>query len=335
MNMEKPSKDLNLWDVVKVVFYSVKQFFVKAVNLLLQVLKLNYRYKYLTLLFILAGGFCGYFLNHGKKVYKAGIAIHTYGKDAYYIHDLIENLDQYTKTTETRAELTGILGIDSTEMKKIISFKPYYYVKVRPKKSLIDDLPTEKPDYVDYKNKHIGDTINVIYKNAIFVEVRSSDYSIFNDVKTGLYSYLNHNTEMLREYKLKLDFCDDLVKSSDQEFVRLVDLAKLIYSDDFVNKRALSLGKSSNGAPVFIGENKTQILSYNINDFNRLRLAYHGIYDRMTAPVVDQAPMRISFVEQNSIFKRIISFMFVFYILALIISLLHKFRKKIKFFFEN
>ncbi|HNZ80503.1 MAG: hypothetical protein ACOX59_02890 [Bacteroidales bacterium] len=256
--MEKRQKELNLSELLMLLFKGIGNLIKWLWNLFIQALRLSYRKKWIILGFIVAGLVWGYFASTpDKQIHKASITLKTVIKGSPYSKDFIKTLNADCGKKD-KSSLAKKLNISEEEAEKIVSLKSFYLVDIGADGIL---------DQVDYKESFKGDTINVWSNNFLYVEILSKDEKLFPTIREGIVYALNNDSSVQKEKAFMNLEHSDWVSMLDEELEKVKELQSKMFAEDVSNVTSLSLRQkpkqqwSDPNVMTVLGETKMQMFA--------------------------------------------------------------------------
>ena len=256
--MEKRQKELNLSELLMLLFKGIGNLIKWLWNLFIQALRLSYRKKWIILGFIVAGLVWGYFASTpDKQIHKASITLKTVIKGSPYSKDFIKTLNADCGKKD-KSSLAKKLNISEEEAEKIVSLKSFYLVDIDADGIL---------DQVDYKESFKGDTINVWSNNFLYVEILSKDEKLFPTIREGIVYALNNDSSVQKEKAFMNLEHSDWVSMLDEELEKVKELQSKMFAEDVSNVTSLSLRQkpkqqwSDPNVMTVLGETKMQMFA--------------------------------------------------------------------------
>jgi hypothetical protein len=256
--MEKRQKELNLSELLVLLFKSIGNLIKWLWNLFIQALRLSYRKKWIALASIVAGLAWGYFASTpDKQIHKASITLKTVVKGSPYSKDFIKTLNADCGKKD-KSSFAKKLNISEDEAKKIVSLKSFYLVDVGADGIL---------DQVDYKESFKGDTVNTWSDNYLYVEILSKDEKLFPAIREGIVYALNNDSSVQKEKAFMNLEHSDWVSMLDEELEKIKELQSKMFAEDVSNITSLSLRQkpkqqwSDPNVMTVLGETKMQMFT--------------------------------------------------------------------------
>ncbi len=256
--MEKQQKEINLSELLMLLFKGIGNLIKWMWNLFIQALRLSYRKKWIILGFILAGLVWGYFASTpDKQIHKASITLKTIIKGSPYSKDFIKTLNAECGKKD-KSNLAKKLNISEEEAKKIVSLESFFLVDIGADGIL---------DQVDYKETFKGDTINIWSNNYLYVEILSKDETLFPRIREGVIYALNNDPSVQKEKFFMDEQHADWISMLDEELGKIKELQSKMFAEDVSNVTSLSLRqkpkelRSDPNIMTVLGETKMQMFT--------------------------------------------------------------------------
>ena len=256
--MEKQQKELNLSELLMLLFKGIGNIIKWLWNLFIQALRLSYKKKWIVLGFILAGLIWGYLASTpDKQVHKAAITISTVIKGSQYSKDFIKTLNADCGKKD-RSDLAQRMNLSLDEAQKVVALESFYIVDVG------DD---EILDQVDYNEHFKGDTINTWSKNYLYVEMLSQDEKLFSSIRDGIVFALNKDASVQKETLFMEELHTGWVSLLDNELDKINELQSKLYAEDVSNPSSMVLRQKSKeqrsdpNIMTVLGETKVQMFT--------------------------------------------------------------------------
>lgn len=256
--MEKQQKELNLSELLMLLFKGIGNIIKWFWNLFIQALRLSYKKKWIVLGFILAGLIWGYFASTpDKQVHKASVTLKTIIKGSQYSKDYIKTLNADCGKKD-KSDLATKLNITEEEAKKIVSLESFYLVDIGADGIL---------DQVDYKENFKGDTINIWSNNYLYVEISSKDEKLFSTIREGIVYALNNDPSVQKEKTFMNVEHSDWISMLNEELEKIKELQSKMFAEDVSNVTSLSLRqkpkeqRTDPNIMTVLGETKMQMFT--------------------------------------------------------------------------
>lgn len=256
--MEKQQKELNLSELLMLLFKGIGNIIKWLWNLFIQALRLSYKKKWIVLGFILAGLIWGYLASTpDKQVHKASVTLKTIIKGSQYSKDYIKTLNADCGKKD-KSDLATKLNISEEEAKKIVSLESFYLVDIGADGIL---------DQVDYKENFKGDTINIWSNNYLYIEISSKDEKLFPTIRDGIVYALNNDSSVQKEKVFMNVEHSDWISLLNEELEKIKDLQSKMFAEDVSNVTSLSLRqkpkeqRSDPNIMTVLGETKMQMFT--------------------------------------------------------------------------
>ncbi|MEE3483743.1 MAG: hypothetical protein VZQ98_05405 [Bacteroidales bacterium] len=227
--MENEKREIDLVDVIKDLFESIKKLVTNIFSFLGWILRLIYHEKIIMIIFCLIGCLAGYYVSR-TKIYRAEVELRfNANHDAYFYKNMVDPLYNQCKYRDINS-IAQHFKLSETEAASIVNIQSFYYVDV-----LIDG----SPNYIDYNGIYNAlDTSSAIMPDRLRLLVDCTDSTMFKKMEDAFTYFFSENPQIVKENELRRNQLNEKISATTNEIVMLDSLRKREY---FVRKRDVEL----------------------------------------------------------------------------------------------
>ena len=266
---------------------------------------------------VLALAFSLFWSRPGHRQYRVEAEVRINVMDAFYFHNLINNLDLFCKNNDKQG-LCNQLHIDCDESDKLLRASSFFYV---------DKLKDGTPDEVCYDDNYVPDSTKTQMEDRLLIRLVVSDTTDMAILQQGLLYYFNHNPMIERMNQERVAQLDSRIGNLTQETVLLDSLRR----NEYFNHRTPEMKLSGS---LFLTEKDKQLYHGELLDLEAKKS--QSQYEK----VVNSNS--VNFVSGFILVKILNNFVFTFAVslvmalfLCFVISLVHDKHKQIIAFLEK
>ncbi len=268
---EKNSKEINLLELLKLMFQWFAKVFIKSLKLAGKSLQLLYKYKWLTLVvFVLSLSVALYLSRPSKRIYKAEALAVFHGPEVKTIKEIVKQLEN-SISNDDRISLATKMGIPDSVSKNIFDIKTF---------DVIDYLKDGTADKIDFGRNHsLDDTLNLVMNDRLYFQIKTQKISMVPLFQKALTKYISENSLVLGKFNAHINNLNNQVVICDQELKRIDSLEKVVYFKENPDQLKFENNK------LLLGENKKQLFYEDLLEVNlRKSFATYNLAES-TAPI--------------------------------------------------
>jgi hypothetical protein len=240
-------QEIDLLQLFQKMGEGIKNFFVWLFRGMLFLIIFGIRKIHFILLFAVAGALIGYVLfSNTQRYYSSYMVAQPNGISSADMINYINDLHDLCKKKNSQA-LAYDLQMADTTARKIKDIQAFF---------IIDINKDGVGDYVDFKNAFSPrDTTMARLEDRIHVTVEVYDNTAFENVKRGLYRYMNKNPYLIKLNEIRKNELQELIAQTQHEIQKLDSLQNTDYFQS--NTRA-----SQNSSQLMILAEKEPTMYY-------------------------------------------------------------------------
>ena len=221
---EKNTKEVNLLDIMSVIWNWIVKVVMFVISLAGKTLQLLFRHKILTIiLLLLAFAVSQYFSRPSNRKYNVDAMAVLYGVQAKTVMQVGSQLTASSPRFE-ETSLSRKLGISDSVSKKIAGINFF---------NVIDFKSDSVPDRVDFNNKHpLSDTLNVRMRDHVYIRLKTIGTKHAAEVGDAVLKYINSNPTVQTEFESWKNQLRQSIVIAGLESKRLDSLARIKYFQD-------------------------------------------------------------------------------------------------------
>lgn len=315
---EKNAKEINLLQLLSMIFDWFAALIKKLINFIGLTLQLAVKYWLFVLIILILSISVGLYLSRSSVAkYKAGAVMLLYGSDLSTTKEVCRQLQNSIASNKSYS-LANKLGVPDSVAKNIVLISNY---------NVIDYLKDGTPDAVDFKRNHsLTDTLNLVMNDRIYLQIITKSISQLPVVQEALLKYFNDNPMMQRDFENGKQNLQDRINLCDKEIRRLDSLAKVSYFKDEGKKIAFENNQ------LIVGEQKKQLFYDDILKLQDIKSETKNTLVNFRQPVDLPSGLVINAVPVNNPIKYgILSFIFGALISILFVFIADNFKKIINY----
>lgn len=309
------SKEVNLLQLIAIVFDWLKQIGSRIINLMGRILQLSFRRK-ITL--IIAIGICvavgQYMTRKSVRIYKAEAMAMIYGSDAQTLKEVSRQLEN-SLSSNNLISLATKLSLPDSVANNIAEISSFY---------VIDFMKDSVADVIDFENNHsLTDTMNVKMRDRLYFRLKTKSIAQVPQVQTALLNYFNNNKVLKSQFDTKKNELIQQVQLCDSESKRIDSLAKVSYFKE--NEKQLSFENNK----LLLGEQRKQLFFGELLRLQEVKSAAQTKLSNYNQPIELPASFVVDPTPLNGRLKYGIYSILIGYILGLLIAVFVENHKKL------
>ena len=309
------SKEVNLLQLIAIVFDWLKQIGSRIINLLGRILQLSFRRK-ITL--IIAIGICvavgQYMTRKSVRIYKAEAMAMIYGSDAQTLKEVSRQLEN-SLSSNNLISLATKLSLPDSVANNIAEISSFY---------VIDFMKDSVADVIDFENNHsLTDTMNVKMRDRLYFRLKTKSIAQVPQVQTALLNYFNNNKVLKSQFDTKKNELIQQVQLCDSESKRIDSLAKVSYFKE--NEKQLSFENNK----LLLGEQRKQLFFGELLRLQEVKSAAQTKLSNYNQPIELPASFVVDPTPLNGRLKYGIYSILIGYVLGLLIAVFVENHKKL------
>ena len=309
------SKEINLLQLITIVFDWLKQIGIRIINLIGHILQLSFRRK-ITL--IIAIGICvavgQYMARKSARIYKAEAMAMIYGSDAQTVKEVSRQLEN-SLSSNNLISLATKLSLPDSVANNIAEISSFY---------VIDFMKDSVADVIDFENNHsLTDTMNVKMRDRLYLRLKTRSIAQIPQVQAALLNYFNNNKVLKSQFETKKNELIQQIKICDSELMRIDSLAKVSYFKE--NEKQLSFDNNK----LLIGEQRKQLFYGELLRLQELKSAAQNKLSNYNQAVELPASFVVNPMPLNGRVKYGIFSILIGYVLGLLIAVFIENYKKL------
>ena len=218
---EKKQNEINLLDVIQIVFRGIGKFCLSLLHLAGNTLRLLFRNKVLVFIVLVVFSALGYYAGRpANRIFRAEAMAIINGSLAHTVMDASRRLASASHLSDFTT-LSAKLDLPDSIAKNIIGISSYF---------VIDFLNDSTPDMVDFRGRHSWtDTLNVRMPNRLYFRVLTRNVSQIPTFEKAFLNYLNTNPRILGEFNVSKNNLQRRIDMLNRETHRLDSMADISY----------------------------------------------------------------------------------------------------------
>lgn len=318
MEPEKEVKELDLFDLLKMLVAWIGGIFKSLFNGILWIIRFSFKNWYFIGTFLVIGIALAFYLSQPKfSRYDGIIVLENNVGNSTEFHTALLSLSSLMNKEDENGLFSQTMGITTEVGKKVMRLKPLY-IYTNEDEGLFN-LIDEKQKYQDLEP----------HQKKFAVLVRTRDRALFPIIRNAMINYFENHPHFKATNASRLEFLRVQQQTLEKEISILDSLKNLEYFE--ANSRAKNL-KMDNA--LLIGESKTQLYHTNIIEM-RERLELSKIDKQVRGNVLTLSSDFIIKPPHNERVKFLVFFGISFFVIGFIFSLIVRFRKEIKSFVQK
>lgn len=245
MEDKKSTNEINLVDILGIIWEWIVSAVKFIVNLIGKTLQLLFRHKILTLILLLLSFAISQYNSRlsNRKYYVGGMAM-LHGVPS----STIKQVGNQLTLSSNRFESTSLeqkLGLDTETAKFLIDVQFF---------DVIDYKKDSIPDVVDFSRKHsLSDTTNVVMRDHIYIRMKMYGTQHVQEVGDAVLTYLNSNATVQSDYETRRTNLTQRIEIIDSELKRIDSLSLIKYFEP--EKQGMRFENNQ----LFVGNQYTQL----------------------------------------------------------------------------
>lgn len=242
---EKSEKEINLLELLGLIFDRIKLFLSKTVQFLSYLIGHSYRYKWLIMIVVFLSLIVGqYHARKSNRYYKAGAYVSVNGSNVNEIKAIISQLEN-ANPLEEKLSLSTKLNIDDSIARSIREIRSFY---------VIDYNRDSIPNVIDFKNSHSKrDTVNVYHTRVFYLQVKTFSIDNLPIIEQSIKNFVNNNAFVRQKFDAEIMNFKSEIDICNRELQRIDSLAKVSYFKDEQSNIKLENNK------LIVGEQRKQL----------------------------------------------------------------------------
>lgn len=238
---KQTSDEIDLLELFRKTGQKISQFFTWILRTFFLTILFFWRNALYLIGFFVIGGLLGYgYSRITREYYSSDMEAQTNAVNAAEIIMYVNTLHNFTSEGNTEG-LSKYLNLDEDIINSIKDIQAFW---------IVDENKDGIGDYVDYMhNFNIRDTTQRRLNNRLNVKVDVYDNTIFEDLKEGLYNYIDRNPYFASINENRKKRIRELINKTDEELLKLDSLQKYEYFED-------NLSRESNKGQMLIWNEK-------------------------------------------------------------------------------
>lgn len=309
------SKEINLLQLITIVFDWLKQIGIRIINLFGHILQLSFRRK-ITLIIVIAVCVAvgQYMARKSARIYKAEAMAMIYGSDAQTVKEVSRQLEN-SLSSNNLISLATKLSLPDSVANNIAEISSFY---------VIDFMKDSVADVIDFENNHsLTDTMNVKMRDRLYLRLKTKNIAQIPQVQAALLNYFNNNKVLKSQYETKKNEFIQQIKICDSELMRIDSLAKVSYFKE--NEKQLSFDNNK----LLVGEQRKQLFFGELLRLQELKSAAQNKLSNYNQPVELPASFVVNPMPLNGRFKYCLYSILIGYILGLLVAVFFENHKKL------
>jgi len=269
---EKKQNEINLLDVIQIVFRGIGNFCLYLLHLAGNTLRLLYRNKVLVLIvlavFVAFGFYAGRSSNH---VFRAEAMAVLNGPSSHMVMEVTRRLTNASELSDFTT-LSSKLNLPDSVARNIVGIHSYF---------VIDFLNDSTPDKIDFSGRHsLTDTLNVRMPNMLYFRVLTRNVYQMPALEQAFLNYLNDNAWILSEYDVAKNSLQRRLDMLNRETHRLDSMANISYF------RFPEQQLEFRGNTLLVGQQSKQLIHWELVALYERKRILEQELAGFTAPVV-------------------------------------------------
>jgi len=197
--MEKKEKELDLLDLLSIVFKAIGSFLKNTVKYFVLTVIFSFKKALYFIPFLLIGaGIAFYMTMPQKRKYRAEVILRLNDGDAFMVRSITDafasSYIKVPKSAENRKVLADLMEITPDIAATVKNIEAFY---------LVDLFKNGSVDYIDFKRSFKEDTSHVVVRNQIAIRFESSTQDNFYDLQNGFMHFLNNSSFLAQQRDIR------------------------------------------------------------------------------------------------------------------------------------
>lgn len=284
---ENNTKEINLLDLISSLTDWLKKYIAIFFGFLGHLLKLTYKYKFVTLALMALGVGGGFYLSR-EKVYKAEAMANFYGIGTPSVKEVAKQLE-LSNAANASISLGTKLNLPDSIAKNIVGINTFF---------VIDYLKNGTPDKIDYANNHsLTDTLNLVMNDRLYFQVLTKKISQVPQVQAAIENYFSRNVVLSTDFQNVRNELQAKIQICDVELKRIDSLAKVSYFKDVSQQVGFENNK------LIVGEQRKQLFSSDLLNLQGIKSSALSTLEIYKKPVQFPSNFVVSPAPVNSFLK--------------------------------
>jgi hypothetical protein len=221
---KQTSDEIDLLELFRKTGQKINQFFSWVLRTFFLTVIFFWRNALYLIGFVILGALIGYgYSKTQRKYYSSDMEAQTNAVNAAEIISYINTLNDFT-SEGNKDGLRNYLNLSDTLIESIKDIKAFW---------IVDENKDGIGDYVDFKEHfNINDTTKRRLSNRFSVKVDVFDNTVFEEVKKGIYNYIDRNPYVASINENRKKRIRELISKTDEELIKLDSLQKYEYFED-------------------------------------------------------------------------------------------------------
>lgn len=303
--MNKEDKELDLFELISRLYNFLKDSVKFLIDEFLQFLRFNIKsILYIIFFAAFAVGVSFYLIDDDNIPLNGDFLIEVNGAKSSAVADIVNVLAQ-SIDKDGNSRFAKELNLNASEVKNIRALKTF---------SVIDRNNNRTRDYVDYDNSFIEDTLNSRMENYLCIRIEAKGPVNFSKFQAKIVDYLRSDEYLKREEKERTKIITERIFAIDHEILTL---------------EQLRMSQTNNEKLAFIDKGIVKETTY-YNDMISLKAQKSSLQEQLNLqPHVVTVYSGVKISSDRVDYKIFAYLLIASYFLALIVSFLVRFRKKI------
>jgi len=217
--MENEHKELNLLDLIYLIFRGIWRFLKRFAHSLLLLLRFSIQNVWIILTFMVLAFFAGWFCTRpARTTFKGGATILFVEEARPAVFDQIVRLNSHCRTKQLSIDL----NLPDSITNKIRKIETFNYIDLK------NDLI---PDFADFDQSpdFLVDTLNVVMNDRLYLRISAKGLTDFEPVQKGIQTYFDNQAGVSLLTKRGMSRLQTNMEAYTQEIKRLDSLANYEY----------------------------------------------------------------------------------------------------------
>lgn len=305
---ENNSKEINLLQLLTIIFNWIGKFFQNIFKLIGKALKLSYRNRIVVIIILVLAIILGQYLSRSSaRVYKAEAMAMINGSQAQTVKEVMKQLQASSPTNKSLS--FGIkLSLPDSIAKNIVQISSF---------DVIDYLDDNVADEVDFDNKHsLSDTLNLKMKDRLYFVIKTKNINQVPIVQNAILNFLNTNSVLLNNYNIEKSNMLSTINICEVESKRIDSLARVNYFKQ--NDQQLNIENNK----LLIGEQRKQLFYGELIELQNIKAGVQFRLQGFKAPIILPSNFVVNPIPVNGRVKYGVISILIGFALALFISIL-------------
>lgn len=317
MSENQQNREIDLIELFSKIGVGLKSLFLWFIKAILFILVFGVKKIHWLTIATVLGAAIGYLFYSGtERFYSSSLIIQPNGINSTEMHDYISDLTRYASKRNIPA-LSFALDLPDSIAKKIKKIESYFYIDINK-----DNLG----DYIDLNRSYNSkDTSQTIVNNRLFLAVEVYDNSAFNELKEGIFRYVDKNPYLIKLNEIRKAELVELIKNINSEIIKLDSLQNVDYFKSDIEKLNI---KSDKGLLILSGKDKQMFYRDKINLIHQ-KQKFEKELELATASITVIKDFTQLSVEENTKGKYIVWFGFWSGLGSFLIILMFRYKDKL------